>query len=327
MRPFTILFTSAGRRVSLVRLFRSALEGLEIPHQLITADLRADAPAHAAGDEREIVPRIDNPRYVDRLIEICCKHDARLLVPLIDTELHLLASHRDAFGAVGTTLLLSSPETTDIAHDKRRTAEFFRGHGIPAPRTFGQEELSQIRAISYPVLLKPAAGSGGAGVTKIQSQRELEFFLDYIPNAIVQEYIEGDEFTLDVLVDFSGHVRCVVPRLRIETRAGEVSKAMTVRDAQLIDAGRWVAEAVPGARGCITLQCFRQHDGTLRFIEINPRFGGGFPLSAAAGADFPRWIIEWMLGHEPEIRIDGWQDGLVMLRYDEAVFVDRATLT
>jgi carbamoyl-phosphate synthase large subunit len=128
---------------------------------------------------------------------------------------------------------------------------------------------------------------------------------------------------LDVLIDFDGKTRCVVPRLRIETRAGEVSKGMTVKHPGIIAAGKKVAEALPGPVGCITVQCFLTMSGDIVFIEINPRFGGGCPLSFAAGADFPKWIIQMVRGEIPDIRLDGWQDGLVMLRYDEGIFVDK----
>jgi carbamoyl-phosphate synthase large subunit len=122
------------------------------------------------------------------------------------------------------------------------------------------------------------------------------------------------------LVDFDGKVRSVVPRLRLETRAGEVSKGMTVKHRGIMEATKKVAENLPGALGCLTIQCFLTPAEEIVFIEINPRFGGGFPLSIQAGADFPRWIIEMMLGRKSEIVFDGWQDGVVMLRYDDAVF-------
>ena len=126
-----------------------------------------------------------------------------------------------------------------------------------------------------------------------------------------------------MLVDFNGQVKSVVPRLRLETRAGEVSKGMTVKNQAIISAAKIIAESLPGAVGCLTIQCFLTEDGGLKFIEINPRFGGGFPLTIEAGADFPRWIIEMMQGRDPEIGIDQWQDGIVMLRYDDAVFTTR----
>jgi carbamoyl-phosphate synthase large subunit len=114
----------------------------------------------------------------------------------------------------------------------------------------------------------------------------------------------------------------VVPRHRIETRDGEISKGRTVKNSAIISEGRRLAEALPGAFGAITAQCFVTAQGEIRFIEINPRFGGGFPLSAAAGADFPGWLIRLATGEDPDIAIDGWRDGVTMLRYDEAFFLD-----
>lgn len=169
-------------------------------------------------------------------------------------------------------------------------------------------------------MLKPYKGNSSIGVTKILNADELKFFLRYVPDAIVQEFITGVEYTMDILVDDSGRVRSVVPRRRVETRAGEVSKGITVKNIDLINAGKRVVEALPGAVGCITVQCLLTPGGEIEFIEINPRFGGGIPLSIKAGADFPRWIIEMHSGRESQIELDGWEDGLVMLRYDDEIF-------
>lgn len=318
---FNILFTSAGRRVSLIRLFRKALADLGLQGILVTTDMGKNAPAPYVADIQEQVPRVTDPTYIDTLKDICRRHNIRLLVPLIDTELHLLAPFREDFARLGVTLLVSSCETNHICLDKNRTSEFFRQAGVRTPKILDPKLLLSDQHTIYPLLLKPADGSCSIGVYKVRTAGELEFFTEYVPNAIVQEFISGQEYTLDVLVDFDGRVRSVVPRLRIETRAGEVSKGMTVKNQAIIAAGKKVVEALPGALGCITVQCFLTPDGDIVFIEINPRFGGGFPLAAEAGADFPRWIIEMMLGTGRDIVLDGWQDGLVMLRYDEAVFV------
>jgi len=318
-----ILFTSAGRRVSLVRLFRRALDELGVQGQTIAADLRRDAPASHVADVSVQVPRVSDPGYVDALLEICRRHGVRLLVPLIDTELMVLAESKARFEAAGVTPLVCSPETIQISADKRATHDFFVAAGVDTPRILDTEAILADPRAGYPFVLKPLDGSCSIGVTRVRNTRELAFFKDYVANAMVQELVPGEEYTLDILVDFDGAVRCVVPRLRMETRAGEVSKGMTVRDPEIIAAGRAVAEALPGAVGCITAQCFKTPGETIRFIEINPRFGGGFPLAAEAGADFPRWILEMLMGHEPKITLDGWRDGVVMLRYDDAVFCTR----
>lgn len=322
MSDFNILFTSAGRRVSLIRNFRTALDSLDLNGKLVTADLKNNAPAPFVADVQERVPRVTDPTYIPCLKEICRRHDIKLVVPLIDTELHLLAPHRAEFADMGVTLIVSTPEVSEICFDKRSTSKFFKSIGVKTPNILDPDVILADPHAGYPFLLKPSTGSCSVGVTKIRNSRELEFFRDYVSDPIVQELINGQEYTLDILVDFEGKVRSVVPRLRIETRAGEVSKGLTVKNPAIIDAGRHVAESLPGALGCITAQCFLTPEGEIVFIEINPRFGGGFPLSAAAGADFPRWIIEMMLNTYQNRPIDDWQDNLAMLRYDEGIFVD-----
>ncbi|MBE7447194.1 MAG: ATP-grasp domain-containing protein [Planctomycetia bacterium] len=323
MKDFNILFTSSGRRVSLLRHFREALQKLGLRGRLVSADLQKHAPASFVADDRELVPRVTDQAYVTALLEICRRRGSRLLVPLIDTELHLLAPHRKAFEDIGVTLLVSSEEVNHLSLDKRRTREFFIEAGVMTPEILDPAAILASQNPAYPYLLKPAQGSCSVGVTKIRDEKELRFFLDYVPDPIVQYLVQGEEYTLDILVDFEGNARCVVPRLRIETRAGEVSKGMTVKHPGIIAAGKKVAEALPGALGCITVQCFLTRSGDIVFIEINPRFGGGYPLSFAAGADFPKWIIQMVLGEVIDIKLDGWQDGLVMLRYDEGIFVDK----
>jgi carbamoyl-phosphate synthase large subunit len=286
----------------------------------VTADMQSMVACRFVSDAHEIVPSVDDPHYIERLRDICTRHDIRLVVPLIDTELQLLARHRDAFGASGVTLLISSPETVETTFDKRRTHGFFVANGIATPRLYPAECLDH-NDIDFPVMVKPACGSGSVGASKAASARELAQRVESMPDAMVQEFIAGDEYTLDILVDFRGTVRSVVPRKRLAVRAGEVSTGVTVKHDALIAEGRRVAELLSGARGPITLQCFVTGDGDITFIEINPRFGGGFPLSAAAGADFSRWIVEWVLGCDPPIGLDAWQDGLYMLRYDEGLFV------
>ncbi len=318
---FNILFTSAGRRVSIVQLFQKTLTELGLKGKVGTTDIKKNAPATFIADFREQVPLVTDKHYIETLKGICNHYEIKLVIPLIDTELPVLAAHREDFTKMGVNLLVSSPEVIDIAFDKRKTFRFLKRIGVATPNILNPEEILNDPFASYPFLIKPYDGSSSIGVMKINDHKELAFFKDYIPNAIVQEYVTGEEYTLDVLVDFQGNVRSLVPRLRIETRAGEISKGVTVKNQTIITAGKKVVESLPGAVGCITVQCFLTKYGDIKFIEINPRFGGGYPLSAAAGANFPRWIIEMTLGKDPIIAIDEWQDGLMMLRYDEAIFV------
>jgi carbamoyl-phosphate synthase large subunit len=147
------------------------------------------------------------------------------------------------------------------------------------------------------------------------------FYAKRIPNPIVQEFIKGTEFTCDVYVDFEMNARCVVPRKRIETRSGEVSKGQVVKNLHIMNKCKQLVEKLGAGPGIITIQLFLNSRGKIKFIEINPRFGGGAPLSIKAGADFPKWILQELLGQKPKIDFAGFDDGLIMLRYDSEVWL------
>ncbi|MCH7530101.1 ATP-grasp domain-containing protein, partial [Patescibacteria group bacterium] len=152
--------------------------------------------------------------------------------------------------------------------------------------------------------------------------RELLFYAKRIPNVICQEFIEGTEHTCDVYVDFCLRVRCVVPRKRIEIRAGEVSKAQVVKDPRIMSEAAILVETLGAGPGVITLQLFLTKNDKVKFVEINPRFGGGAPLSIKAGANFPKWILQELSGKKTNIRLDGFKDDLIMLRYDGEVWLE-----
>ena len=316
-----LLFSAAGRRVSLLRHFRKTLNDMGLQGLVITADLEKTAPASYVADRTVIVPRAVDPTYISTLLEICQNHDVKLLASLIDTDLMLLSRHRDAFENIGVKLLLCSEATNEICANKLKTAAFFEANHIPTPRIYTLAAALDLPDDAYPLLIKPFDGSSGIGVVKVTSVEELRFFAGYIKNAIIQEYIWGEEFTVDVYVDFKGKVRCAVPRKRLEVRGGEVSKCITVKDKKLMKTACAVVASLPGKTGCITVQCFRQSDGKLKFIEINPRFGGGIPLSLHAGADFPKWILQEMTSGACDAEMSAWADDLVMLRYDDEIIV------
>ena len=321
MANFNILFAAAGRRVSLIRHFKRVLDELGLQGTIYAADAGRSAPASFVADQRLLVPRVSSEEYIPSLLEICEVNKINLLISLIDTDLTLLAENKCRFRNIGTEVLVCNPEANRICFDKKNTWKFFTSNGINTPKIYSDKEILEVKDSDFPLLIKPWDGSCSIGVNKINTMEELIFFQQYVKNPIVQEYIQGDEYTCDVYVDCSGKVRCVVPRKRLETRAGEVSKGLTTDDADIIAAVTNVVEKLPHAIGCMTIQCFKQSDGRITFIEINPRFGGGHPLSIHAGADFPKWIIQEMLGMECDARQDCWQNDLAMLRYDDEVIV------
>jgi carbamoyl-phosphate synthase large subunit len=176
--------------------------------------------------------------------------------------------------------------------------------------------------LTWPCFLKRWDGSASRDNAVVHSPSEMRFFARRIPHAICQEFVEGTEYTCDAYVDFDKQVRCIVPRRRIEVRAGEVSKGQVVKHRDIMGQARKVVELLGAGPGVITLQLFVTNDGRIKFTEINPRFGGGAPLSIQAGADFPKWILQELTGRRPHIAFDDFTDGLVMLRYDAEVWLE-----
>jgi carbamoyl-phosphate synthase large subunit len=314
-----VLLTSIGRRVALLRAFRDEVHALGRGRVLGTDVSQLSAGYHEA-DAAFSVPRCTDPDYVDRLLEIVRREDVRVLVPLIDTELPILAEQRDAFLREGCQVIVSDLPQVLVSRDKALSAERFRELGFDAPRVFTARELATPELLPYPLFLKPANGSSSVGATRIDGPDDLRYHVARTDSPVVESLQEGDEFTIDVFCDLRGRVRCVVPRRRLEVRAGEVSKGVTVRDEAMMGAAARLVERLGGCRGCITLQCFRTEAGRFVFFEANLRFGGGYPLSHAAGANFPGWILRAVRGEEIPV-FDRWEDGLLMLRYDDAVFV------
>ena len=317
-----ILFTSAGRRVSLIRHFFRAHRELHLDGRICSADASDRSPAFHIADASFLVPRVDTAGYIPRLLEICSQERIRIVIPLIDTELKVLAENRHCFAAIGAQVMVSDPGVIAIGMHKTETHAFFKSNNIDTPAVYSAEDIEHSR-YRLPLMVKPNDGSASKMVFKAETDEQLKFFRHYVPNAIVQEFIEGDEYTLDVFVDLNGRVRCVVPRLRIEVRAGEVSKGLIVKNDRIIGIGRKVVESLPGARGCITLQCIVSRQGLIKMVEINPRFGGGAPLTIEAGADMPKWVLQMVMGQEIGDVEHAYRDGLMMLRYDDAIFVQR----
>jgi carbamoyl-phosphate synthase large subunit len=220
--------------------------------------------------------------------------------------------------------MVSSAQTVKICNDKQATHEWLVENGFPTVRQADANRLLEgAEGWSYPLFAKPRGGSSSVGAQVVRDVTELKR-LARSGEYIVQDVAPGREYTVDVYVDRQGRCRCTVPRLRIETRGGEVVKGMTVRNAAIEDLCRRVAETLPGAWGVMNIQVFYDTaTGQLNVSEINPRFGGGYPLTHEAGAPMTRWIIEEVTGRPLSANNDQWQDGLVMLRYDDAVFVRR----
>ncbi len=321
LRCLTVLFTCVGRRVELLQAFRAAAERLSIGLRLVGVDHDPSAPALACVDEPVLVPPVGEAAYLPTLLSVVRRTEADALIPTTDNDLLLISSARDELQAAGCQPLIADPQVIRICRDKLETYRFLRQAGIDTPRSYTAAEVQALRP-PLPLFSKPLTGSASQRVNIIRDQLDLDYFLRRYDDLIIQEFVEGQEYTLDVYVGLDGVPRCVVPRARWQVRGGEVCKGVVVKDQAIMAAGKHVVETLgPSLRGLATLQCIKTSDGRVRFIEINPRFGGGAPLSIAAGADFPAWIMQELCGEQPAIAFDGFAHGMCMLRYDWSVFM------
>jgi carbamoyl-phosphate synthase large subunit len=320
-----VLFTCIGRRVELVRAFQRAGERLKLRLHLHGADSTWLAPAMHCVHRGHLVPSIRSGRYIEGLLEVVRAERIDLLIPLIDTELPALADAVPDFENLGCRVVISSPSVINTCQDKLETFAALQAAGIDTPQTWPWKEANARKRHSFPYFLKPRRGSASMGNYVVRNRDELSTFGQRVPEAIVQEFVSGAEHTLDVYTGFDGKPRCVVPRKRLEVRTGEVSKGLIVKDPAIMQVGSDVAEMLGECRGVITVQCMVTPAGQIRVIEVNPRFGGGVPLSIHAGADFPRWILMECLGRRPRITPDSFRDDIAMLRFDDSVFVPQAS--
>ncbi|HLQ77931.1 MAG TPA: ATP-grasp domain-containing protein [Terriglobia bacterium] len=322
MKKINVLVTAASRRVPLVRAFTEAV-GKFGNGRVITTDINPLSPALYFGHKHHIVPLTTDRHYIPIIESICDVEDIGLVIPTIDDELPIFGKARSRFEHVGVRVAISSEQTGLICNDKYETFLFCRRNGISAPETILAKDIEG-RNFQYPVVVKPRFGRGSVNVFNVQSDEQLRLFTNYVPDALVQDYAYGTEFTVDVLSNFKGNVISVVPRERLVIRAGVSDKGVTRRKLEVMDFAADVAERLQIV-GASNIQC--KWDGReVTLIEVNPRFSGGIPLTLASGADFPSWLLQMTAGIDVRPQIGKFQDGLAMMSFEESIFAKESDL-
>jgi carbamoyl-phosphate synthase large subunit len=317
-----VLFTSVGRRVELVRAFKQAYKDLDLEGSVVATDVDRLAPALRESDRPYLVPSLSDPSYLDVVSEIVRSEEIDLVFPLIDPDVPVLAGGRARLEAAGARVVVIPEESVRSTSDKLLTHELFIGLGIPVPRTWSAAEVLDERPV-FPLFVKPRFGSAGQHCVRVQNVRELTFFLEYVPDPIVQEFLVGPEITTDVLCDLNagGKVLAAVSRRRIEVRQGEVAKGVTILDPAILAHCVAIAQQLE-AIGPITVQCIMRDDGASCFTEVNPRFGGGVPLGIAAGVRSAHWLLASACGQQFELpRLGAYEIGLYVTRFDTSHFL------
>jgi len=266
------------------------------------------------------IPRADEPDYIPTLLKICKKEKVDAILPAVDEELVVLANHKDEFEKVGIFVVIPGKEVVETCFDKLKTYKFFVQNNIPTPLTFDALKI-ELKKITYPKIIKPRFGRGQHNVYKINNQKELAFFRGYVDKPLLQDYIQGQEYTIDILADFNGKVLCVVPRKRLDVESGISIKGITGYKKEIIDNCMEIVKKL-GITGPANIQCFIDKDNKLFFTEINPRLAGGVALSIAAGSNILTNLVMLLQGEKVEESLH-FKEDLLMLRYWEEKFIGK----
>lgn len=314
-----ILITSAGQRVVLVRDFQETLGRFFPDGKVYTTDMNPRlAPAAYVSDGCFEVPRCTSEDYIESLLTICLGNGIGLIVPTIDTELAILSANKEIFAKQGITVSVSDYDFVMMCRDKRNTGDFFEKHGIRVPKAVDKYHPT------FPLFAKPYDGSLSTNLHYIKNAEELTEEILNDPKLLFMEYIDKEvykEYTVDMYYGCDHKVKCIVPRERIKIRAGEINKGLTEKEP-LTSYLYERLETIEGCIGCICIQVFlNPATADVVGIEINPRFGGGYPQTYAAGGNYAEYLIrEYFFGEDLQYK-DDWKDHLLMLRYDDAVYV------
>lgn len=316
MQDINILILSAGRRIELIQCFKKASQKLKIKSKIVVTDISNLAPAMYFADKAYIIPKIGEKGYIEEIEKICKVENIKLIIPTIDTELLLLSENRDRIEIeTGAKVLVSSYDVISTCRDKRKTQKFFEENKFGVPKLITEENIKK-QNVNFPVFIKPISGSSSINTFKINNMKELLFFKEYIQEPMIQELVIGEEYTVDAFLDFDGNIITIVPRRRIAVRSGEIIKGKIEKNKMIIeDIKRLLAILKP--IGQITIQLIVTKEG-IKYIEINPRFGGGAPMSILAGADSCENLYRLLLGENLQYN-ENYRENVTFLRFDSSI--------
>lgn len=313
-----ILFTCAGRRTYLLKYFK---ENMSAEDKVVATDMQLSAPALQAADVKLQVPAVYDPKYIDITLNICKEQKIDALISLNDLELPILAENKAKFETLGVTVIVSDPEVIDIAFDKYKTAQWVESIGLNAPKTYvtltsAKEALAK-GEIAFPLFMKPRWGSGSIGLETIDDMEELDIYYHLLMKKIkktilatasvgdeyimIQEKLTGNEFGLDVMNDLEGNNVAVSVKQKLAMRAGETDKAITVDLPEVRKMGATIGRNLKHI-GNLDVDIMQRANGDYCVLELNPRFGGGYPFSYEAGANMPKAILLWLKGEKVDAK-------------------------
>lgn len=314
-KPVNILLTSAGRRSYIVKYFQEALNGNGKVH---AANSEVISSALETADKSVITPLIYDPTYISFLLDYCKKESINAIIPLFDIDIPVLARNSKRFAEIGVRLIVSDIEIVEICNDKWLTYRFLKENSFFVPQTFCdlQEVYAALKnkRLCLPVIIKPRWGMGSIDIYEVENEEELEVFykkakreifnsylkyeskIDVERCVIVQQKINGQEYGIDNINDLTGNYRNTIIRKKISMRAGETDCAEIVEDSVIRETAQRLASLTKHI-GNMDVDMFVE-DNKVYVLEMNARFGGGYPFSHIAGVDLPRAIVQWLNGND-----------------------------
>ena len=319
----SILFTNVGRRGKLMIDFIESI-GDEI--QIVASDNWSLAPALFTAHKYYLTSKITENNYIDSLLEICKKENIKAVTSLIDPEIQLLAKNSDRFTQEGVITLCPSEKTAELCYDKYKMFKYLVSVGIKTVLTFDNmhefKEAFEEKKISFPVFIKPRTGSGSVGATKVDNMQELEIaFAENRYDYIIQEFMDCEDCDADVYIDALSHkLVAAFSKRKIETRIGGASKTISFKDDKLFEFIDKIVDCFEFS-GAVDMDFFYK-DGEYYLSEINPRFGGAYLHAYGAGVDFPKMIKNNIRGIENRKCVGEYDEGVIMLMYDDVVITN-----
>ena len=305
-----LLFTCIGKRGYIADYFRPHLRSGE---KIIGTSHTAWTPGFQSCDLGLVLPPIASDEYVPAIVDTCKTHEIGGLLSFFDPDVVVLSEHLDELKAAGVIPMIPAANAARTCFDKWSTFQTLRHAGFPVPNTTIDIEEARSGGFCFPVIVKPRTGYGSANVFVAHDSAQLEVFFSYSPGMLIQEFVEGDAYDVDALAGLDQQVLHVVAWRKYLSRMGETEQAVTVEEPELVDIGRRLAETV-GLVGPMDVDLFRTREGAVQVIELNLRFGGGYPVSHLAGADFPAMIMDIFRGGHPEPRIGQYAPHICLLK-------------
>lgn len=312
-----VLILSAGTRNKIVQYFKKELEG---SGTVIATDCSNLAPAIYEADKYYIVPRINDPGYIEIIIDICKKEKIDTLISLIDPELSLISKNIEKFRQINVNPIISDYDKVEMCFDKYKMYEFLTNNNFRIIKSYIDKETFykdlDENKIKFPVFVKPVKGSASLNINKVNSKEELENIWKASENLMIQEFMNGQEYGADVYIDMiSNELVSIFIKKKLKMRAGETDKSVSAKNQELFELiKKFVKKA--GFKGIIDIDIFEVNN-KYYISEVNPRFGGGYPHAYECGVNVPKMIINNIKGNKNEEQIGNYQEDIYMMKYNE----------